>query len=66
MCKCTKSLTLQRYIIPKLQKILKHAFNFFKGLLSASPEKGGCSQNQQLLVRISWHICDQHVIAASS
>lgn len=39
---------------------------FFKGLLSASPEKGGCSQNQQLLVRISWHICDQHVIAASS
>lgn len=66
MCKCTKSLTLQRYIIPKLQKILKHAFNFFKGLLNASPEKGGCSQNQQLLVRISWHICDQHVIAASS
>lgn len=67
MCKCTKSLTLQRYIIPKLQKILKHAFNFFfKGLLNASPEKGGCSENQQLLVRISWHICDQHVIAASS
>lgn len=31
MCKCTKSLTLQRYIIPKLQKILKHAFNFLKG-----------------------------------
>lgn len=68
MCKCTKSLTLQRYIIPKLQKNLKHAFNFcfLKGLLNASPEKGGCSQNQQLLVRISWHICDQHVIAASS
>lgn len=39
---------------------------FLKGLLNASPEKGGCSQNQQLLVRISWHICDQHVIAASS
>jgi len=31
MCKCTKSLTLQRYIIPKLQKILKHAFNCLKG-----------------------------------
>lgn len=29
MCKCTKSLTLQRYIIPKLQKSLKHAFNYF-------------------------------------
>lgn len=31
MCKCTKSVTLQRYIIPKLQKNLKHAFNFLKG-----------------------------------
>lgn len=29
MCKCTKSSTLQRDIIPKLQKSLKHAFNYF-------------------------------------
>lgn len=69
MCKCTKSLTLQRYIIPKLQKNLKHAFLilFIRGLLNASPEKKvAVFQNQQLLVRISWHSYDQRVIAASS
>lgn len=68
MCKCTKSLTLQRYIIPKLQKSLKHAFNYFssKGCWVLPLKKGGCFQNQQLLVRISWHSSDQHVTAASS
>lgn len=39
MCKCTKSLTLQRYIIPKLQKKFKACIYFFKGWLNASPEK---------------------------
>lgn len=29
MCKCTKSSTLQRHIVPKWQKSLKHAFNHF-------------------------------------
>lgn len=29
MCKCTKSSTLQRHMVPKWQKSLKHAFNHF-------------------------------------
>lgn len=60
MCKCTKSSTLQRYIIPKLQKSLKHAFNYFslKGCW-VLPWKRWLFSNQQLLVRVSWHSSDQ-------
>lgn len=48
------------------EKSLKHAFNSLKGCWMLPLKKGGCFQNQQLLVRISWHSYDQHVIAASS
>ena len=56
-----KDTSFQNY-----RKGLKHAFNSLKGCWMLPLKKGGCFQNQQLLVRISWHSYDQHVIAASS